>query len=99
MQLASCRLVSGEECIGEKDMEMEGEVGSAVGDVSLVGALVGGPVGGEDGGPVGCCGLCSCEVVVGCLLEMGNGDKSCTVVDPGRRCSVVEDVGVMCSRL
>ena len=35
-------------------MEMDGEVGSAVGDMTLVGASVGDPVGREDGGPVGC---------------------------------------------
>ena len=94
MHLASCRLVSGGVGIGEEGMEID-----AVGKMTFFGTLVGGPVGGEDGGPVGCCGLCSCEVVVGCLLEMGNGDKSCTVVDSGRRCSVVEDVSVKCSRL
>ena len=40
MQLASCRLVSGGEGIGEREMEMDEEVGSAVGDMTLVGALV-----------------------------------------------------------
>ena len=69
---------------------MDGEVGSAVGDMTLVGALVGGPVGGEDGGPVGCCGLCSFNVIVG-LLGMG-----CSVVDPGGRCDVIVDVSVVC---
>ena len=53
-------------------MEMDGEVSSAVGGMTLVGALVEGPVGGEDGGPVGCWGLCSCNVVVGCR-SVGNG--------------------------
>ena len=80
-------------------MEMNGQVGSAVGDMTLVGALVGGPVGGKDGGPVGCCGLCSCNVVVGCMLRMGNEDGGCPVVDPGERCDVVVDVSVVCSRL
>ena len=98
MQLASCRLVSGGEGIGEQVMEMDG-VGSAVGEMTLVGALEGGPVGGEDGGPVGCRGLCSCDVVLGCMLEMGNEDVGCPVVDPGGRCDVVVDVSVVCSRL
>ena len=99
MQLASCRLVSGWEGIGEKGMEMGGEVGNADGEMTFVGTLVGGPVGGEDGGPVGCCGLCSCNVVVGCMLGMGNEDVGCPVVDPGGRCDVVVDVSVVCSRL
>ena len=79
-------------------MEMDGEVGSAGDDMTLVGALVGGPVGGEDGGPVGCCGLCSFNVVVD-LLGMGNEDVGCSVVDPGRRYDVIVDVSVVCSRL
>ena len=60
-------------------MEIDGEVGSAGDDMTLVGTLVGGPVGGEDGGPVGCCGLYSFNVVVG-LLGMGNEDVGCSVV-------------------
>ena len=79
-------------------MEMDGEVGSAGDDMALVAALVGGPVGGEDGGPVGCCGLCSFNVVVG-LVGMGNDDVGCSVVDPGGRCNVIVDVSVVCSRL
>lgn len=84
MQLASCRLVSGGEGIGEREMEMDGEVGSAVGDMTLVAALVGDPVGGEDGGPVG-----------GCMLGAGDENVDCPVVDPAVGCGVV----VGCSRL
>ena len=72
-------------------MEMDGEVGSAGDDITLECALVGGPVGGEDGGPVGCCSLCSFNVVVG-LLGMGNEDVGCSVVDSGGRCDVIVDV-------
>ena len=82
MQLASCRLVSGGEGIGER--EMDGEVGSAVGDMPLVAALVGDPVGDEDGGPVG-----------GCMLGAGDEDVDCPMVDPAVGCGVV----VGCSRL
>ena len=57
---------------------MDGEVGSAVGDLMLVDALVGDPVGGEDGGPVG-----------GCMLRVGDEDVSCPVVDPAVGCGVV----------
>ena len=77
---------------------MDGEVGSAGDDMTLVGVLVGGPVGGEDDGPEGCCGLCSFNVIV-CLLGMGNDDVGCSVVDPGGRCDVIVDVCVVCSRL
>ena len=84
MQLASCRLVSGGEGIGEREMEMDGEVGSAVGDMTLVGALVGDPVGDKDGGPVG-----------GCMLGAGDEVVDCPVVDPAVGCGVV----VWCSRL
>ena len=76
MQLTSCRLVSGGEGIGER--EMDGEVDSAVGDTTLVGALVGDPVGDEDGGPVG-----------GCMLGMGNEDVGCPAVNPAVGCGVV----------
>ena len=76
MQLASCRLVSGGDGTGER--EMDGEVGSAVGDMTLVGALVRDPVGGEDGGPVGCC-----------ILGAGDEDVGCPVVDPSGGCGVV----------
>jgi hypothetical protein len=71
---------------------MDGEVGSAVGDMTLVGASVGDPVGGEDGGPVGCCGLCSCNVVVGCMLGIGYEDVGCPVLDPASGCDVIVDV-------
>ena len=84
MQLASCRLVSGGEGIGEREMEMDGEVGSAVVDMTLVAALVGDPGGGEDGGLVG-----------GCRLGAGDEDVDCPVVDPAVCCGVV----VGCSRL
>ena len=80
-------------------MEMDGEVGSTVGDMTLVGASVGDPVGGEDGGPVGCCGLRSGNVVVGCMLRVGDEDVGCPVVDPVGRCGVVVVVSVVCSRL
>ena len=86
MQLASCRLVSGGEGIGE--MEMDEEVGSAVGDMTLVGALVGDPVGDKDGGPVG-----------GCILGAGDEDVGCPVVGPAGGCGVVVVVSVVCSRL
>ena len=76
-------------------MEMDGEVGSAGDDMTLVSALVGGPVGGEDGGPVGCCGLCSFNVIVG-LLGMDNEDVGCSVVNPGGRCDVIVAVIVVC---
>ena len=82
MQLASCRLVSGGEGIGER--EMDGEVGSTVGDMKLVAALVGDPVGDKDGGPVG-----------GCKLGAGDEDVDSPVVDPAVGCGVV----VWCSRL
>ena len=92
MQLASCRLVSGGEGMGEREMEMDGEVGSAVGDLLLVDALVGDPVGGEDGGPVG-----------GCMLGVGDEDVGCPVVDPAGGCGVVVVASmvasVVCSRL
>ena len=88
MQLASCRLVSGGEGIGEREMEMDGEVGSAVDDMTLVGALVGDPVGDKDGGPVG-----------GFMLGVGDEDVGCPVVDPAGGCGVVVVVSVVCSRL
>ena len=69
-------------------MEMDGEVGNAVGDKTLVGASVGDPVGGEDGGPVGCC-----------MLGAGDEDVGCPVVGPAGGCGVVVVVSVMCSRL
>ena len=84
MQLASCRLVSGGEGIGEREMGMDGEVGSAVGDMTLVDASVGDPVGDKDGGPVG-----------GCMFGAGEEDVNCPVVDPAVGCGVV----VGCSRL
>ena len=80
-------------------MEMDGEVGSAVGDMTLVGALEGDPVGGEDGGPVGCCGLLSCHVVVGCMLGVGDEDVGCPIVGPAGGCGVVVVVSVVCSCL
>ena len=74
-QLASCCLVSGGEGIGEREMEMDGEVGSAVGDMTLVGALVGDPVGDKDGGPGGVF-----------MLGAGDEDVDCPVVDPAVGC-------------
>ena len=64
-------------------MELAGEVGSAVGDMTLVGALVGDPVGGEDGGPAG-----------GCILGVGDEDVGCPVVNPAVGCGVVVVAGV-----
>ena len=64
-------------------MEMDGEVGSAVSDITLVGALVGDPVGGEDDGPVG-----------GCMLGVGDEDVGCPVVDPAVGCGVDVVAGV-----
>jgi len=84
-------------------MEMDGEEGSTGDDMTVMGALVGGPVGGEDGGPVGCCGLCSCNVEVGCMLRMGNKDVGCPVVDPTTSRAITSDqlllVKVLCGRV
>ena len=77
-----------DEGIGEREMEMDGEVGRAVDDMTLVGALVGDPVAGEDGGPVGCC-----------MLGAGDEDVGCPVVGPAGGCGVVVVVSVVCSRL
>ena len=67
--------------------------------MTLVGASVGDPVGGEDGGPVGCCGLRSGNVVVGCMLGVGDEDVGCPVVGPAGGCGVVVVVSVVCSHL
>ena len=50
MQSVSCRLVSGREGVGAR--EVAGD--DPVGEVSVVVVLVGGPDDGEDGGPGGC---------------------------------------------
>ena len=67
--------------------------------MTLVGASVGDPVGGEDGGPVGCCGLRSGNVVVGCMLGVGDEDVGCPFVGLAGGCGVVVVVSVVCSRL